>query len=285
MKIGIDSYCYHRFFGEVYPQQSRPKMQMRLEDFVRRAHELRVDGVSLESCYINPDLDHLKNIRDTLDDYGLDRVWAWGHRDGLEGGRSEAAFDQMIAHLRCAEAIGAKVMRIVGSSRRFRNEPHGPQLEALARMLHQAVRHAEKFGIKLAIENHIDFNSDEILSLVERVESPFLGVTFDTGNFVRLLDDPAKAMTKLIKYCYATHIKDLTIQKGAAVDEWFFFSSVPVGDGIIDLPHLIEMLRAAGYNGLLAIEIDFLHPDYGDDEDAAVAKSVQELRQMTGNVD
>jgi hypothetical protein len=24
MKIGIDSYCFHRFFGEVYPQQQQP---------------------------------------------------------------------------------------------------------------------------------------------------------------------------------------------------------------------------------------------------------------------
>ncbi len=25
MKIGIDSYCYHRFFGEVYDDQEAPK--------------------------------------------------------------------------------------------------------------------------------------------------------------------------------------------------------------------------------------------------------------------
>ena len=24
MKVGIDSYCFHRFFGEVYPQQAEP---------------------------------------------------------------------------------------------------------------------------------------------------------------------------------------------------------------------------------------------------------------------
>ena len=24
MKVGIDSYCYHRFFGEVYPDQKEP---------------------------------------------------------------------------------------------------------------------------------------------------------------------------------------------------------------------------------------------------------------------
>ena len=51
MKIGIDSYCYHRFFGEIYPQQTPPARRMTVEDFVIRAHELGVDGVSLEACF------------------------------------------------------------------------------------------------------------------------------------------------------------------------------------------------------------------------------------------
>ena len=87
MKIGIDSYCYHRFFGEVYPQQHAPAKRMTLEDFLTRAHQLKVDGVSLESCFIlNKDSGYLKHVKDILDGYGMDRVYAWGHPDGLEGG-------------------------------------------------------------------------------------------------------------------------------------------------------------------------------------------------------
>ena len=37
MKVGIDSYCYHRFFNKFYPQQAAPPYQMTLEDFLRRA--------------------------------------------------------------------------------------------------------------------------------------------------------------------------------------------------------------------------------------------------------
>jgi sugar phosphate isomerase/epimerase len=105
-------------------------------------------------------------------------------------------------------------------------------------------------------------------------------VTFDTGNFVRLLDDPIKGMAKLARYTYVTHIKDLNVRKGVAADEWYFFSSVPVGEGIVDNTALVRLLAAAGYTGLLAVEIDFLHPDYGEDEDAAVAQSVQALRRI-----
>ena len=85
MKIGIDNYCYHRFMGEVYPEQKTPDKIMTLENYIDRAHELGVDGVSLESCFF-PSFDkvYLAKIKKKLDDYKMDRVFAWGHPDGLK---------------------------------------------------------------------------------------------------------------------------------------------------------------------------------------------------------
>ena len=73
MKVGIDSYCYHRFFGEVYPHQNQPAKQLTLEDFIKRAKELDVDGVSLESCFI-PRFDkaYLSEIKGMLDECNFD---------------------------------------------------------------------------------------------------------------------------------------------------------------------------------------------------------------------
>ena len=53
MKVGIDNYCYHRFFGEIYAQQKDPGRRITIEWFVDRAKQLGVDGVSLESCQQN----------------------------------------------------------------------------------------------------------------------------------------------------------------------------------------------------------------------------------------
>jgi len=281
VKVGIDSYCYHRFFGEVYPQQPSPRRHLSLEDFLSRARELDVDGVSLESCFFPRfDSSYLAGIKKILDGYGFDRVYAWGHPDGLEGGLNERAYEDMVASIERARAIGADVMRVVGGSLMFRNQPHQPQLERLTRMFSDAVKVAEKSGVRLAVENHIDFNSDEMLSLITAVDSPFLGINFDTGNFVRLLDDPIKGMEKLAKHVYATHIKDLRPQKGVAADEWYFFSCTPVGDCIVDNLKLASLLARVGYQGFLAVEIDFLHPDYHGDEDGAVAQSIRELKKI-----
>jgi sugar phosphate isomerase/epimerase len=100
-----------------------------------------------------------------------------------------------------------------------------------------------------------------------------------------LLDDPIQAMEKLAGYVYATHIKDLKIQKGVPANEWYFFSCTPVGDGgIVDNQKLAQLLKQAGYEGFLAVEIDFLHPDYHNDEDKAVSDSVRELKRIAGAV-
>jgi len=286
MKVGIDSYCYHRFLGEVYPHQPAPEKQMTMEDFIKRAKELEVDGVSLESCFFPRfDASYLSELKGMLDEYNFDRVYAWGHPDGLEGGNNEAAYDEMVDHIEYANAIGANVMRVCGSSLMFRFEDHGPQIQKLTRMFTNAMKVADQYGIKIADENHIDYNADEMLELIHNVNHPNFGINFDTGNFMRVLDDPIQGMEKLARYTFSTHVKDLKINPQAAVNDWYFFSCTPVGDGMVDNQKLAQLLKDANYEGFLAMEIDTLHPDYNDDEDGAVAKSVAELKRIAQSLE
>jgi sugar phosphate isomerase/epimerase len=281
MKIGIDSYCYHRFFGEVYPTQSAPSTVLTFESFLDKVPDLNIDGLSLESCFI-PQFDkaYLQGIKGRLDEMNMDRVYAWGHPDGLEGGSNSAAYEEMIEHIEYADQIGAKVMRVVGSSLQFRFDPHEPQLEKLGYQFSEATKIAEKYGIRLAVENHIDYNSDEILQLINHVNSPYFGVNFDSGNFLRVLDDPIQAMEKLAPHVYATHIKDMLPVKGVPVNEWYFFSCVPTNEGLIDNRKLAEILHRHNYTGFLALEIDFPHPNYRGKEEEMITKSIQELRTI-----
>ena len=281
MKVGIDSYCYHRLFGEVYAGQDKPDKELSFEDFLTKLDALQIDGVSLESCFIPKfDQSYLNSIKAHLDASGMDRVYAWGHPDGLEGGGNEQAFDDMIRHIEYANQIGAKVIRVVGSSLLFRFEPHAPQLEKLTRMFSEATKIAAGYDIKLAVENHIDYNSDEILQLITDVNSPYFGVNFDSGNFLRVLDDPIQAMEKLAPHVFATHIKDLRPVKGVPVNEWYFFSCVPTGEGLIQNEKLAQILKAHHYEGFLAVEIDFLHPDYTNQEEEVIQNSVRVLKEI-----
>lgn len=279
MKVGIDSYCYHRYFGEVYPDQKDPGTRWTFTDFVNRAMELGVEGVSLESCFFESlEPEYLSGMKAVLDEKGMERVLAWGHPDGLEGGRNEAAWKEMNSLIPRTRALGGNIMRIVASSLQFRNEPHGPQIEAVVKMLKESVKIAKDHGVVLAIENHIDFTSGEIYEILDRVGSDHLGVNLDTGNTLRMMEDPVSAAKRLGPYTVATHVKDVSACRHTSPEEWYFFSSVPVGSGLIDIPAVIRALKESGYQGVLAVESDH-HKDH-QDEDRLVAESVSYLKGL-----
>jgi len=279
MKTGIDSYCYHRYFGEVYPDQEDPGVRWTFQDFVNRAAELEVDGVSLESCFFDSlEPGYLGEIKAALDEKGMERVLAWGHPDGLEAGRNEAAWREMNDLIPKARFMGADVMRIVASSLMFRNEPHGPQIEAIVKMLRESVKIAEDHGVVLAIENHIDYTSEEIEQILQRVGSDALKVNFDTGNTLRMMEDPVAAARRLGPYTVATHTKDVDACRHVRPEEWYFFSSVPVGTGLIDMPGVVRALKDSGYEGVLAVESD--HHKDNQDEDKLVEQSIAYLKKL-----
>jgi sugar phosphate isomerase/epimerase len=280
MKIAIDSYCYHRYFGEIYPNlQTDPGRRMSIWDFLQRARKLGVDGVSIESCFLPPiDDDFLGKLRDVVDEYEFERVWAWGHPNGLCSGANRDAAKDLVRHLSFAKRIGARVMRIAGGSRRTRPASWSMHKRQLGGMLKKLVVAAEKHDVVLAIENHIDMLADEIVDLVTTVNSPWLGICLDTGNNLRMFEDPLLVAEKLAPYTKATHIKDIGVLPGNPRD-YSFWPSVPAGEGLIDMVKVIGFLKKARYDGLLAVEVDYLHPDFGD-EDRAVAQSVKWLRKI-----
>jgi len=284
MKTGIDSYCYHRYFGEIYPDQSDPGVRWTFHDFVQRAVELKVDGVSLESCFFERlDRAYLADMKAALDKKKLERVLAWGHPDGLEAGRNEEAWRHMNALIPKAQHLGARIMRIVASSLQFRYEPHAPQIKAVVRMLKESVKIARDCDVVLALENHIDYTSTEILEILERVNSDFLRVNFDTGNTLRMMENPVAAAKRLGPYTVATHTKDLDACRHVPPEEWYFFSSVPVGTGLIDMPGVVKALKDSGYDGVLAVETDH-HKDH-QDEDKLVARSIAYLKKLLRELD
>ncbi|MBI3469668.1 MAG: sugar phosphate isomerase/epimerase [Planctomycetes bacterium] len=280
MKLAIDSYCYHRYFGEAYPGLQEPADRtMTVWDFLKRARKHGVEGVSIEACFL-PHIDggFLKQLRDTLDEYGFERVWAWGHPNGLCSGTDHGAAKDLVLHLSYARQIGAKVMRIVGGSRRTRPDSWGVHKRRMIKMLSNLIGPAEQHGVIMAMENHIDLLADEMVDLMCTIDSPWLGVCLDTANNLRLFEDPLVVAKTLAPWSRATHIKDVGTL-GGCPREFSFWPSVPLGQGLVDIPGVLSALKQAKYKGLLAVEVDLLHPKYGP-EDRAVARSIRYLRSL-----
>lgn len=280
MKIGIDSYCYHRYLGEVYDNQEDPGKRMTYEDFLNRAIELKVNGVSLETCFFEGlEESYLKGLKDIMDKGYLECIVAWGHPAGLEGGQNAEAVADMEQHFKTCEIMGTNILRMVGSHYGLRNTPHRPQMEKLIKLMKESAKRAEDHGIKLAMENHFDFTCDEMLEMFDAVSSPCFGMTFDTGNALRYGDEPVAAAKKLSKYIYAIHFKDVAPLRDGNPEDWFYYACTPIGKGVIDIPALVKTLEESGYKGLYAIEFDYLDPKFHD-EDSALVDSVDYLKTL-----
>jgi len=108
MKIGIDSYCYHRYFGDWYPElQTDPGRRMTVWDFLDRAHAHGAQGVSLESCYMpEPTDDFIDRLREKLGEYRLGAVWAWGHPSGLGSGNGREVAEDLVRQRAIARRQG-----------------------------------------------------------------------------------------------------------------------------------------------------------------------------------
>jgi sugar phosphate isomerase/epimerase len=286
MKLGIDSYSFHRYFGEVYPglQRDPGRTWDMLDDFVPFAIGQRVDEVALEAIFFPVfDDDYCRRLSAALDDAGLERVLGWGHPDGLHAGTDEQAFDDLKRHIPRAKLLDAPIMRIVASSMIHVDEPREPQIRNSIRMLTEAAALAEEHGVVLALENHIDFTGPELLQIVQGVDSEHLRVNLDTGNPIRVYEDPVECARVLAPYTVSTHTKDVTTagKGGSPSDRFPFFPSCPTGRGVVDFDGVAAVLTEAGYTGSLAVELDLIAQPWEDTpEEEVVAESVEYLRGL-----
>jgi len=286
MKVGIDSYSFHRYFGEIYEGlQTDPGKRWTMEgEFLDFAIQQGVEEVALESCFFDAMDDALVDeIKARLDEAGIAPVLGWGHPDGLHGGTDEEALRQLLAHIPQARKMGCSVMGIRAASMLYADVPHESLLEASVRMLKVAAKVAAAEGITLGLENHIDFASTEIAQMVEAVGSDSLRVNFDTGNTLRKFEDPVEAARRLAPYAVSTHTKDIiTLPKGGNPSEHFtYWPSAPAGQGLIDMLGVVKALGAGGFEGALTVELDLVGPQFANkSEEELVVESIEYLRDL-----
>jgi sugar phosphate isomerase/epimerase len=99
-----------------------------------------------------------------------------------------------------------------------------------------------KHRLKLAIENHKDCTSEELISLLRKVSSEWIGALVDTGNNIALCEEPHAVVEALAPFSMSVHLKDMAVQPDA---EGFLLSEVPLGTGMLDLPRIIASLCKA----------------------------------------
>jgi 3-oxoisoapionate decarboxylase len=161
--------------------------------------------------------------------------------------RDRADLERFTSEVRTAKQCGATLLRTVMlNGRRYEFFATAEDFRRFADSSWQSLMLAkpviEQHEMRLAIENHKDWRTDELLDILRRAGSPHIGVCVDTGNSIALLEDPLEVVEAYAPWALSTHIKDMGVEEYA---DGFLLAEVPLGEGFLDVPKIIDILRRA----------------------------------------
>jgi len=228
MKVGCCAYTYREYL------QSG---EMSLEDFVRTCYAIGLDGVELTEYYFpTTETGFLKRIKRQAFALGLDIVGT------AIGGAFAVPDEPRAAHEAFARrwidvsvALGAPYMRVFAGP-----VPDGhTEEEAVAWCiagLKAIAPYAEERGVIIGLENHggITSTAEQVLRIIEGVDSEWVRVNLDVGNY---RGDPYREIEETVPYAVSVHAKP-------AIG----------GDRPLDYARVVHILRSGGFNGYMNIE-------------------------------
>lgn len=217
---------------------------MTYDDVVRAAVENGVDGLDL-TVYWFPDTSNefLLPLKRLAYKSGVD---IYSISVSTEMTQSTAALrEKQVTDLRkwidAAEKLGAGHIRVFGG--RIPKDANEDQAAGwVAEVLKRSAEYAAQRGVILGLENHggITEKADTIIRIVKQVDSPWVGINLDTGNFNR--DGYAQA-EKCVPWAanvqVKTEVRDAAGKPGPS--DWDRFAKILVN---------------GGYQGYLALEYE-----------------------------
>jgi 3-oxoisoapionate decarboxylase len=239
MKLGIGSYTYTWAVGVPGHEPPQPMTALAL---LRRARDL---GAGVVQFCDNLPLTALSPAE-------LDAFQAFAVEHGIEielGTRGLVDQANLRAYLDLAQRFHASFVRIVVDS--TGHEPAAPEVVSLLRPV---LDHYAKAGVKLALENHDRFPAAVLAGVVEQLGPERIGICLDTVNSLGALEGPEQVVAALAPYALNLHVKDFTIQRVSS-QMGFVVNGCPVGQGRLNVPWLLDQLRAARRNVNAIVEL------------------------------
>ena len=284
MRVGIDSYSYHRRYGEIRSGEQPapgPAWPREPSPVLAHARSLGVDDLLLETCYLpdpaSIDAAMLGPSEPMRVAFSWGHPWPDGAFHGLEGGRSRDAEADLGRWIGLCAALGHRVMRITLGSPASRG--HEPSAELIGRLIDPVIRAADEaaaVGLSLAIENHGDLTASELLEVIDRAGRPNVGVTLDNVNLIRLGDDMVEGTRRLAPSTLIVQLKDHLATDDPSI--WGGPVCTALGEGVAPLHAVLAVLEEAGFDGPVCVELASLG-DGPVDELGMIERSVDWLRR------
>jgi sugar phosphate isomerase/epimerase len=230
MRIGLS--VYGTTFGMgIHPASGRAAISP--QQLLDRAISAGLEGVELPASWL-----HGKDA-DTVARYAQKQgLFIILETEGYDPGKLAGAIDLSVR-------LGAGTIRTMvggaklGGDRRPLAGRWQSFLQEVLAGLREATVIAERAGVNLAVENHQDLASEELLWLCESIRSQRFGITLDTGNTLATAEEPLDFARRVAPYIKNVHLKDYWVYLS---EEGYHLVRCPLGQGVVDFPALFELL-------------------------------------------
>jgi sugar phosphate isomerase/epimerase len=269
--IAVSTYSFWRYQAD---------SKLKIEDCLTLASEMGFDAVELLEIQMHSkDNAYLQSLKRQALVSGLALCGLSTHQSFVspDAEKRKVNIATTISSIELAYALGIPTVRVNtgrwGTSKDFdelmKNRGIEPPLAGytdddafpwVIDSLQKCLPAAEKCGVVLGLENHwgLGRTLEGVLRIVDAVNSPWLGVTLDTGNF---LEDPYDRLAQLAPK--ATFVQAKTYYGGGV---WYSLE--------LDYARIAAILRKVAYRGYISLEFEGL-----EDPKTAVPKSLTLLRE------
>ena len=217
-------------------------------DIVEHCHGLGLGGVQTNPP--STDAEAIRKFRERLEAYKMHLIC------DPRLPRQESDVPAFDAQVKAYKEAGALAFHAAMTGRRYEDfdslEPFKKLFEQCRKSVELAEPVLRKHRVRLGIENHKGWRSEEQAAWLRRLGSEWVGVCLDMGNNISLCEDPMDTLRTLLPHTFFTHIKDIAVEE---YEDGFLLSEVPMGEGILDLKQMVRLLREKDPNMLFELEM------------------------------
>ena len=207
--------------------------------FLQYAHQLGAGGVQVTIG--EKDRAYAERIKAETDKHGLYFEAQFQlPKDDTDVGRFER-------DVRLAGDAGATVFRTAClSGRRYETFKSLEEFQEFAARSRKSLRLAElvlkRHRFRMAVENHKDWLVPELLEIVRKFSSEWVGICVDTGNSIALMEDALSVIEEYAPFAFSVHLKDMAFGEDK---DGFLLAEVPLGQGALSIARIVQILRKA----------------------------------------
>ena len=264
MLLGLHTYSlYLHGIGQAWADFKLPwPRQMSTFELFDEIARMGLDGLHLDDGVLESlETTYLKEVGAAAKEKGLYLEYNFSMDMGGMGIGIQHDLGEAIA---TAEALGANIVKVSMdlvrprpvSASRFHPQVKA-QMQSFSSLLKESAPKAEAAGIKIAVENHCDSFSEEILWLLDLVDSPVVGACIDTVNALMVMEDPMQAIANLAPRAFTNHFRDDRIEFQRY---GFKLTGAAVGEGDIDMQRAYEIIKTKSSMRRINIETEMEIP-------------------------